>query len=128
MGEGAARAKGVEAMACEPLTHGLNSNPTRFKKRGSGSACGFAYNWALAEWQRQFRRAKPNEAAARQFNAIKPMEFPWILDRPKRFRSRPSRTSVAPISAFPEEIQAAFQAARRPRLGAAGQWSRHLHL
>ena len=39
----------------------------------------FAYNWALAEWQRQYEAGeKPNEAALRrQFNAIKPVEFPW---------------------------------------------------
>jgi len=45
----------------------------------------FAYNWALAEWQRQYQAGeKPNEAALRrQFNAIKPIEFPWILDLPK---------------------------------------------
>jgi len=45
----------------------------------------FAYNWALAEWQRQYQAGeKPNEAALRrQFNAIKPVEFPWILDLPK---------------------------------------------
>ena len=38
----------------------------------------FAYNWALAEWRRQFAAGeKPNEAALRrQFNAIKPVEFP----------------------------------------------------
>ncbi|CDH43473.1 helix-turn-helix domain-containing protein [Candidatus Contendibacter odensensis] len=35
----------------------------------------FAYNWALAEWQRQFEAGeKPNEAALRrQFNALKPL-------------------------------------------------------
>lgn len=45
----------------------------------------FAYNWALAEWQRQYQAGeKPNEAALRrQFNAIKSVEFPWILDLPK---------------------------------------------
>lgn len=46
-------------------------------------ACGvarFAYNWALAEWQRQFASGeKPSEAALRRkLNAIKAVEFPWI--------------------------------------------------
>lgn len=48
----------------------------------------FAYNWALAEWKRQYEvwRAdnslpKPSEAALRrQLNAIKRQAFPWMLE------------------------------------------------
>jgi putative transposase len=47
-----------------------------------------AYNWALAEWRRQYdaykadsARPKPSEAALRrQLNAIKREQYPWMLE------------------------------------------------
>lgn len=70
------------------LTHRIELKPNTIQEarfRQCVGAARFAYNWALAEWQRQFAEGgKPNEAALRrQFNAIKPIEFPWILDLPK---------------------------------------------
>jgi putative transposase len=45
----------------------------------------FAWNWALAEWQRQYHAGgKPNEGALRkQLNAIKDELFPWMREVPK---------------------------------------------
>jgi len=48
----------------------------------------FAYNWALAEWQRQYEAwkqdnslPKPSQATLRrQLNAIKRDKFPWMLE------------------------------------------------
>lgn len=48
----------------------------------------FAYNWALAEWQRQYEACKldaslpkPSEMALRrQLNALKREQFPWMLE------------------------------------------------
>lgn len=42
----------------------------------------FAYNWALAEWQKEYAAGKkPNEAAMRRsLNAVKTTEFPWMLE------------------------------------------------
>ena len=70
------------------MSHRIELKPTKIQEALFGQCVGasrFAYNWALAEWQRQFAAGeKPNEAALRrQFNAIKPIEFPWILDLPK---------------------------------------------
>ncbi|MBK8751761.1 MAG: transposase [Candidatus Competibacteraceae bacterium] len=70
------------------LTHRIELKPNPLQAalfRQCVGAARFAYNWALAEWQRQFEAGeKPNEAALRrQFNALKPLEFPWILDLPK---------------------------------------------
>lgn len=70
------------------LTHRIELKPNQLQAalfRQCVGAARFAYNWALAEWQRQFEAGdKPNEAALRrQFNALKPIEFPWILDLPK---------------------------------------------
>jgi putative transposase len=45
----------------------------------------FAWNWALAEWGRQYQAGeKPNESALRkQLNAIKHTSFPWMAEVPK---------------------------------------------
>ncbi|EHP40175.1 transposase OrfB [Cupriavidus basilensis OR16] len=48
----------------------------------------FAYNWALAEWKRQYdahkagsTQPKPSQAALRrQLNAVKREQFPWMLE------------------------------------------------
>jgi len=55
--------------------------------RAEGTAR-FAYNWALAEWQRQYEAwkadntpPKPSQAALRrQLNSIKAEQFPWMLE------------------------------------------------
>ena len=65
--------------------HKIKLNPTDEQMVYFAKACGVArhaYNWALAEWQQQYEAGgKPNEAALRkQYNAIKPVEFPWALE------------------------------------------------
>ncbi len=63
-----------------------NKQATHFA-RAAGTAR-FAYNWALAEWDRQYAAHRedpflpaPTEAALRrQLNAIKRTEFPWMLE------------------------------------------------
>ncbi|TSE35344.1 transposase, IS605 OrfB family [Tepidimonas fonticaldi] len=68
----------------EPINQ---SSGTRHFARTSGTAR-FAYNWALAEWQRQYEAwkadnslPKPSQAALRrQLNAIKRERFPWMLE------------------------------------------------
>jgi putative transposase len=49
--------------------------------RASGTAR-FAWNWALGEWQRQYKAGdKPSEVSLRkQLNAIKREQFPWMFD------------------------------------------------
>jgi len=64
------------------LTHRIELKPNTIQEalfRQCVGAARFAFNWALAEGQRQCAEGeKPNEAALRrQFNAIKPIEFPW---------------------------------------------------
>lgn len=63
-----------------------NVQATYFAK--TAGTARFAYNWALAEWRRQYEawkadnsRPKPTEAALRrQLNAIKRKQFPWMLE------------------------------------------------
>ncbi|MEW6023677.1 MAG: transposase [Pseudomonadota bacterium] len=73
------------------LAHRIRLDPNKvqatYLARAAGTAR-FAYNWALAEWERQFEAGKhepalpkPNEAALRrQLNAIKRIQFPWMLE------------------------------------------------
>ena len=71
--------------------HKIRLDPTPAQATYFAKACGvarFAYNWALAEWQKQYAAAqldpalpKPNEGALRrQLNAIKREQFPWMLE------------------------------------------------
>ncbi|MCA0940193.1 transposase [Salipiger pacificus] len=67
------------------LVHKIELTPNATQRVAFAQAAGvarFAYNWALAEWQRQYKEGgKPSEAALRrQFNAVKRDEFPWAMD------------------------------------------------
>ena len=63
-----------------------NNVQASYLARAAGTAR-FAYNWALAEWKRQYEAwkldnslPKPSQAALRrQLNAIKREQFPWML-------------------------------------------------
>jgi hypothetical protein len=63
-----------------------NKQASRFA-RAAGTAR-FAYNWALAEWQKQYEAhqankslPRPSEAALRrQLNAVKKAQFPWMSE------------------------------------------------
>lgn len=64
-----------------------NNRQATYLSRAAGTAR-FAYNWAREEWDRQYQAClldpalpKPNEAALRrQLNAIKRIQFPWMLE------------------------------------------------
>ena len=70
--------------------HKIALDPNNVQATHLARACGvarFAYNWALAEWTRQYEAWKadnslprPNQMALRQLNAIKRSEFPWMLE------------------------------------------------
>jgi putative transposase len=64
-----------------------NNAQASYLARAAGTAR-FAYNWALAEWKRQYEAwkadsssPKPSQAALRrQLNAVKREQFPWMLE------------------------------------------------
>ncbi len=64
-----------------------NNVQATYLARAAGTAR-FAYNWALAEWKRQYEAwkadnslPKPSQAALRrQLNAVKREQFPWMLE------------------------------------------------
>lgn len=65
----------------------LNNAQATYMARAAGTAR-FAYNWALAQWRRQYEawkldntQPKPSQMALRrQLNAIKREQFPWMLE------------------------------------------------
>lgn len=64
-------------------THKIRLNPTCKQRKYFASASGthrFVFNWALAEWNRQYEAGeKPNgNKLLVQFNALYPEIFPWI--------------------------------------------------
>lgn len=64
-----------------------NNVQATYFARAAGTAR-FAYNWALAEWQRQYGASKadpalpkPSQMALRRYlNSIKAEQFPWMLE------------------------------------------------
>ena len=73
------------------VAHKIQLDPTNkqatYFAKASGTAR-FAYNWALAEWKRQYEEwkldsslPKPSELSLRrQLNAIKREQFPWMTE------------------------------------------------
>ncbi len=73
------------------IAHRIALDPNNEQASHLAQAAGtarFAYNWALAEWKRQYEawrldntQSKPSQAALRrQLNAVKRMQFPWMLE------------------------------------------------
>lgn len=67
------------------VVHKIELRPNNKQQNYFLRACGvarFAYNWALAEWKRQYEEGgKPTESSLRRnLNSIKRTEFPWMLD------------------------------------------------
>lgn len=73
------------------IAHKIALDPNNVQETYFARAAGtarFAYNWALAEWQRQYEACKadlalpkPSQMALRrQLNSIKAEQFPWMLE------------------------------------------------
>lgn len=67
------------------LAHKIKLDPTPEQETYFRKACGtarFVYNWALAEWQTQYKDGQKPSAYGlkKQFNAMKRQAFPWITD------------------------------------------------
>ena len=75
------------------LAHVIALDPTCKQANALARACGvarFTYNWALAEWKRQYQAGEKPTAnkLSREFNAIKGEQFPWIYESPRDANSR----------------------------------------
>ena len=76
------------------LSHKIRLNPNKEQKQMLARATGcarFTYNWALAEWKKQYEAGEKPSALKlkKQFNSIKGQEFPWIYDSPKDANQHP---------------------------------------
>jgi len=65
------------------IAHRIELNPTAAQEAYFRRACGtarFVWNWALAEWKRQYEAGlRPNALALKkQFNALKYTDYPWL--------------------------------------------------
>ena len=87
------------------LAHRIALDPTVKQRIFFAKACGcsrFAWNWALAEWGRQYKEGgKPTALSInKEWNSIKKVEFPWVFDSPKDANHRPSLTLGKAFSSF----------------------------
>ena len=76
------------------LGHIIRLDPTIKQANALARACGvarFTYNWALTEWQRQYKAGEKPSANAlkKRFNEIKREQFPWIVESPRDANSQP---------------------------------------
>jgi len=83
--------------------HKIQLCPNNKQANYFAQACGaarFTYNWALTEWKRQYEAGEKLSPykLKKEFNAIKRVNFPWIL----------KVTKCAPEQAF-NDLGAAFQ-------------------
>lgn len=73
--------------------HVIRLDPTVKQANAMQRAAGvarFTYNWALAEWTRQYKAGEKPKAAMlkKQFNAIKGEQFPWVYESPRDANSQ----------------------------------------
>ncbi|TGN99859.1 hypothetical protein PN36_32820, partial [Candidatus Thiomargarita nelsonii] len=76
------------------LSHKICLDPTYKQEQYFRQACGiarFTWNWALAKWKSQyFEGLKPSAfELKKQFNAVKPIEFPWMYNVTKYASQQP---------------------------------------
>lgn len=76
------------------VAHKIRLVPTEEQITAFKKACGcarFAYNWALAEWNRQYEAGgKPNgDKLNKEFNKLKATELLWLYDSPKAASQQP---------------------------------------
>lgn len=97
------------------LSHKIRLRPTSkqadYFERAAGTAR-FVWNWALAEWKRQYAAGqKPNGMALRkQFNAVKYANFPWLIEIHRDCHSQPFTHLQRAWSRFFAERKAGKQA------------------
>ena len=76
---------GVRESQLTHLAHKIELDPTAAQREYFARACGvarFSYNWALAEWNRQYKEGgKPNVyALVKLQNATKDANWPWMRE------------------------------------------------
>jgi len=106
-----------------------NKQRTYFAK-ASGTAR-FTWNWALAEWERQYVMHKEGNgnrpsgmALKRQFNALKKSEFPWVYEVTKYASQQPFIALQRSFSDWMKDLKSSkpqHLKKRRPRFKKKGK-------
>jgi putative transposase len=76
------------------LTHKIRLDPTCKQEKYFRKACGtarFAWNWALAKWEENYKAGKKCSAfdLKKEFNSLKEKEFPWVYEVTKYASQQP---------------------------------------
>ena len=76
------------------LAHVIELHPTIKQRNAFSRSVGvarFTFNWALAEWNRQYKAGEKPSANGlkKKFNALKEAAFPWIYESPRDANSQP---------------------------------------
>lgn len=99
------RKRAPKPVGQEDLGHVVSLDPTCKQASLLARAVGcsrFAYNWGLAEWERQYRSGQHPSAnnLKKQFNSIRGKEFPWSYESPRDATSQPFADLGSAFSAF----------------------------
>ena len=116
--------------------HKIRLVPNRAQEQYFRKACGIrrmAYNWALAEWNRQYElhKADPENvkkpgwmALQKQFNGCKNEQFPWVREVSARIPDRAIRDVGTAWSNYFQAIKRGDHRFRRPRFEKRGRRDR----
>ena len=87
------------------------------KFRRAAGVARFTWNWALAEWNRQYKAGEKPTALGlkKQFNAVKGQRFPWVYESPRDANSQPFANLGKAFARFFNKE------ARRPRFKKKGK-------
>src|SRR5713226_8940337 len=90
--------------------HKIRLNPTEEQKVYFAKAAGtarFVWNWALAEWNRQYEAGEKPTAfkLKKQFNAIRREQFPWTWEVTKNASDQPFLDLGKAFTAFFEGVK-----------------------
>ena len=101
-------------------SHKIALGPTADQEQQFQRAAGvarFTWNWALAEWDRQYRAGEKPTAFGlkKRFNAIKGEQFPWVYDSPRDANAQPFANLGKAFTRFFRKE------ARRPRFKKKGK-------
>ena len=81
-------------MRTETRSHKIRLDPTVTQETYFKKACGtsrFTWNWALEHWIAQYKAGKrpTGMSLKKEFNAIKPVEYPWMYEVTKYASQQP---------------------------------------
>ena len=101
-------------------SHKIALDPTADQQQQFRRAAGvarFTWNWALAEWKRQYQAGEKPTALGlkKQFNAIKGEQFPWVYESPRDANAQPFANLGKAFARFFRKE------ARRPRFKKKGK-------